>query len=133
VSIDPTSEWIADAMDPPAVELHGAYLRSVAHGLYLNVRSQAAGGRPCTAEGLRAMLRAQEWASPPFDEWCVDSGSVVVVGGTFEAEGMGGEVVIEIFVTDGRSLATLVGPGERAIIAAVTPSAQRLASSVRFE
>jgi len=120
-------------MDPQAVALHGAYFRSVAHGLYLNVRSQEAGTHPITAEGLRAVLRAQDWASPPFDEWGVDSGSTIVVGGTFETVGMGGEVVIEIFVTDGRSVATLVGPGERAIVAAVTPSAQRLASSLRFE
>jgi hypothetical protein len=133
VSIDPTSEWIADAMDPQTVDLHGVYLRSVAYGVYLNVRSQEAGVHPRTAEGLRAMLRAQEWASPPFDEWGVDSGPVIVVGGTFKTVGMGGEVVLEIFVTDGRSVASLVGPGERAVIAAATASAQRLASSLRFE
>jgi hypothetical protein len=133
LSIDPASEWTADAMDPETLALHGAYFRSVAHGVYLNVRSQQAGSHPRTAEGLRTMLRAQEWASPPFDEWEANSGSVIVVGGTFETVGMGGEVVIEIFVTDGHSIASLVGPGERAIIAAATPSAQRLASGLRFE
>jgi hypothetical protein len=66
------------------------------------------------------------------DEWIVESGSVVV-GGTFETVGMGGEVVLEIFVTDGRSVANVAGPGERAIIAAATPAVRRLASSLRFE
>jgi len=67
LSIDPAAEWIADAMDPQAVELQGAYFRSVAHALHLDVRRRAAGGPPLTAAGLHAMRRAQEWgASPPF-------------------------------------------------------------------
>jgi hypothetical protein len=45
---------------------------------------------------------------------------------------MGGEVVLEVFVTDGRSVANLVGPGERSVIVALTPSVQRLANTVRF-
>jgi hypothetical protein len=46
---------------------------------------------------------------------------------------MGGEVVLEVFVTDGHVVANLVGPGERAVIAAVTPSVQRVAGTLRFE
>lgn len=132
MSVEATVEWIVDEMEPKTRDVHGAYFRSVDHGVYLNVRGQEAGGHPLTAEGLRALLHEQAWASPPFDEWVANDGSLLVVGGTFETVGMSGEVVIEIFVTDGRYVANLAGPGERALIAAVTPSARRLAGSVRF-
>jgi hypothetical protein len=45
---------------------------------------------------------------------------------------MGGEVVIEVFATDGRRVANLAGPGERAVITAVTPAVKRLAGTLRF-
>lgn len=132
LSVEPGPEWIADDMDPRTVAAHGAYVRSVEHGVYLNVRAQEAGANLLTASGLRALLREQGWASPPFDEWVLDGEPGIVVGGTFETVGMAGEVVLEILVTDGRVVANLAGPGERAVIAAVTASAQRLARSVRF-
>lgn len=132
VSIDPSAEWVADAMEPGTVDRFGLYLRSAELGVYLNVRAQEAGGHPLTSEGLVALLREQSWASAPFDEWVATSGELTVVGGTFETTGMGGEVVLEVFVSDGRAVANLAGPGERAVIAAVTPSVQRLASTLRF-
>jgi hypothetical protein len=133
LSFDPSTEWVADEMDPKAVESFGIYLRSSEHGVYVNVRAQEAGGHPLTAEGLLALLREQNWASAPFNEWTVTAGPLTIVGGTFETVGMGGEVVLEVFVTDGRSVANLAGPGERAVIAAVMPSVQRLAGSLWFE
>jgi hypothetical protein len=133
LSIDPTTEWVADEMEPEAVASFGLYVRSTEHGVYLDVRAQEAGGHALTAEGLLALLREQSWASPPFDEWTVTAGPLSIVGGTFETVGMGGEVVLEVFVTDGRSVANLAGPGERSVITAVTPAVQRLAGTVRFE
>ncbi|MGO8997974.1 MAG: hypothetical protein ACLQVI_32030 [Polyangiaceae bacterium] len=41
--------------------------------------------------------------------------------------------MLEVFVTDGHRVASLAGPGERSVIAAVTPSVQRLAGTLRFE
>lgn len=133
LSVDTSDEWLADEMDPKAVELHGLYLRSSLHGVYFNVRAQAAGQHPLTRERLLAILHEQSWASAPFHEWALPSGPLTVVGGTFETVGMGGEVVLEVFVTDGHRVANLAGPGERSVIAAVTPFVQRLASTVRFE
>ncbi len=111
----------------------GVYLRSAVHGVYLNARAQLAGDHPLTTEGLFALLREQQWASVPFDEWVATDGPLTIVGGTFETLGMGGEVVLEVFATDGRFVANLAGPGERTVIAAVTPSVQRLARSLRFD
>jgi hypothetical protein len=119
-------------MHPDALHL-GIYLRSAEHGIYLNVRAQGAGEHPHTRQGLLDFLREQGWASAPFDEWVVTSGELTAVGATFETEGMGGEVVLEVFVTDGKCVANLAGPGRREIIAAVTPSAQRLVRTLRFE
>lgn len=133
LSVDTSDEWLADEMDPSTVELHGLYVRSSEHGLYFNVRAQAAGQHPLTRDGLRAILHEQGWASAPFDEWALPSGPLMLVGGTFETVGMGGEVVLEVFVTDGHMVANLAGPGERSVIAAVTPFVQRLASTLRFE
>lgn len=133
VSFDPSDEWVADAMEPATVAQFGLYLRSAQHGVYLNVRAQEAGGHPLTREGLVALLGEQSWASAPFDEWVATSGELTVVGGTFETTGMGGEVVLEVFVTDGRAVANLAGPGERAVVAAVIPSVRRLANTLRFE
>lgn len=132
-SIEPSDEWIPDEMKPETVDTFGVYLRSTEHGVYLNVREQAAGEHPLTPEGLLALLREQQWGAPPFDEWTTSSGSLIVVGGTFETTGMGGEVVLEVFVSDGRRVANLAGPGERAAIAAVIPSVQRLVSTLRFD
>ena len=120
-------------MDPKVVDALGVYLRSRVHGVYLNVRGQSVGDHPLTTEGLLAVLREQNWASAPFDEWVVASGALTIVGGTFETLGMDGEVVLEVFATDGRIAANLAGPGERAVIAAVTPSVQRLGRSLRFD
>jgi hypothetical protein len=132
LSLDPSTEWVADEMDPEALASFGLYLRSAEHGVFLNVRSQESGGHPLTKDGLLGLLREQNWASPPFDEWTSAAGDLITVGGTFETTGMGGEVVLEVFVTDGRSLANIAGPGERAVIAALTPSARRLANTLRF-
>jgi hypothetical protein len=132
LSLDPSTEWVADEMDRAALESFGLYLRSVEHGVFLNVRSQEPGGHPLTKDGLTAILREQNWASPPFEEWAFTADALTIVGGTFETIGMGGEVVLEVFVTDGVALANLAGPGERAVIAALTPSAIRLASTLRF-
>jgi len=133
VCIDPSTEWIPDEMQPATLDQLGLYLRSAEHGVYVNVRAQEPSAHRLTTEGLLALLREQGWASAPFDEWLITSGELIVVGGTFETVGMGGEVVLEVFVTDGRSVANLAAPGERAVIAAVTPSVQRLASTLRFE
>jgi hypothetical protein len=46
---------------------------------------------------------------------------------------MGGEVVLEVFVTDGRAVANLAGPGDREVIASLTPSVKRLVGTLRFE
>jgi hypothetical protein len=132
LSLDPSTDWVADEMDPEALESFGLYLRSAEHGVFLNVRSQESGGHPLTKDGLLALLREQNWASPPFDEWTEVSSGLTVVGGTFETIGMGGEVVLEVFVTDGRSLANLTGPGERTVIASLVPSAKKLATTLRF-
>ncbi|HEX3595395.1 MAG TPA: hypothetical protein VHU80_09845 [Polyangiaceae bacterium] len=132
-SLEPSTEWVADDMDPEAVDSFGIYLRSLELGVFLNVRPEDAGDHPLTADGLTALLREQSWASAPFDEWLHESGPLIIVGGTFETVGMGGEVVLEVFATDGRSLANLVGPGERAVIAALVPSVKRLAGTLHFE
>lgn len=133
LSIEFSADWVPDEMDPKVAGELGVYLRSVEHGVYFNCRAQSAGDHPLTREGLCALLREQNWASPPFDEWSAAEGPLTIVGGTFETVGMGGEVVLEVFVTDGRFVANLAGPGERRLIAAVTPSVQRLAGSLRFE
>lgn len=133
LSIEPSAEWLADAMEPSAIAQHGLYLRSVEHGVYFNVRGQESGGHPLTTGGLMALLREQNWASAPFDEWGITSSLLTLVGGTFETVDMGGEVVLEVFVTDGRFIANIVGPGDRMVIAAVTPAVQRLAGSLHFE
>jgi hypothetical protein len=133
LSVEPSADWVADEQDPAVQEQLGLYLRSSEHGVYLNVRAEAARDRVLTTEGLLAVLREQNWASAPFDEWVINAPPLIIVGGTFETVGMGGEVVLEVFATDGRSIANLAGPGERAVIAAVTPSVQRLARSLRFE
>ncbi|MEO6573963.1 MAG: hypothetical protein ABIP89_09000, partial [Polyangiaceae bacterium] len=122
-----------DELDPAVSAELGIYLRSREHGVYLNVRAEEAGPTRLTVEGLLDVLREQNWASAPFDEWVVTAPPLVIVGGTFETVGMGGEVVLEVFVSDGRSIANLAGPGERAVIAAATPSVQRMAQTIRFE
>jgi hypothetical protein len=132
-SVDTSDEWLADEMDPKTLELHGLYLRSTEHGVYFNLRAQEVGQHPLTRDGLLAFLHEQSWASAPFDQWALTSGPLTLVGGTFETAGMGGEVVLEVFVTDGHVVANLAGPGERAVIAAVAPSVQRLAGTLRFE
>jgi hypothetical protein len=133
LSLDASSEWVADETDAESRESYGLYLRSVEYGVFLNVRSQVAGGHALTPDGLSELLHDQSWASSPFDVWTSTLDELVVVGGTFETEGMGGEVVLEIFATDGKRLANLAGPGQRAIIHALTPSARRLARTLRFE
>ena len=133
LSFDPSTEWLPDEAEPEAAESFGVYVRSTEHGVFFNVRSQEVGGHPLTREGLASLLREQGWASPPFDEWAFTEGPLTIVGGTFETVGMGGEVVLEVFATDGYSLANLVGPGERGVIARATPAVKRLASTLRFE
>lgn len=133
LSLEPSAAWEAEETDPKTTDAYGLYLRSRQHGVYLNVRAQEASSHPLTVVGLRALLHEQTWASAPFDEWATTSGALTIVGGTFETTGMGGEVVLEIFATDGRLVANLAGPGERAVIAAMIPSAQELAATLRFE
>lgn len=131
LSVDPSDDWVPDPVTP-RTEHHGLYLRSSEFGVYLNVREHVAGLHPFTEDGLRALLREQNWG-PAIDEWSASSGNLVIVGGSFEAEGMGAEIVLEVFVTDGRRIANLAGPGPRPIIRALRPAAQRLAATVRFE
>lgn len=131
LSVDPDDGWAPDAIEPGADHL-GLYLRSLEHGVYLNVREQEPGRHALTTEGLLALLREQNWG-PSIDEWVATAGPLVIVGGVFEAVGMGGEVVLEVFVTDGRRVANLAGPGTREVIAALRPAAERLAGTVRFE
>ncbi len=132
LSLDPGDEWLADEMAPKTLEMHGLYLRSSKHGVYINVRAQGVGLHPLTRDGLLAFLREQNCASAPFDEWVATSGPLTLVGGTFETVGMGGEVVLEVFVTDGHWVANLAGLGERSVIAAVTSAVERLAGTLRF-
>jgi hypothetical protein len=131
LSIEPSDDWVPDPVAPGAEHL-GLYLRSNEFGVYLNVREQVAGPHPLTKEGLVALLREQNWG-PTIDEWSTSPGNLVIVGGSFEAEGMGGEVVLEVFVTDGWRIANLAGPGARPIITTLRPAAQRLAATVQFE
>jgi hypothetical protein len=130
LSVDPDDTWIPDPIEPGAEHL-GLYLRSTEHGIYLNVREQAPDGHALTQEGLLELLREQTWG-PSIDEWSAAPGSLVLVGGTFEATGMGGEVVLEIFLTDGHRIANLAGPGPRHDVTALRPAAERLAATVRF-
>lgn len=131
LSVDPDETWTADEVAPGAEHL-GLYLRSLEHGVYLNVRGQEMAGHAPSKEGLVALLREQNWG-PPIDEWSSTSTDLVIVGGSFETTGMGGEIVLEIFVTDGHRIANLVGPGPREIMAMLRPRALRLAATVRFE
>jgi hypothetical protein len=129
-SVEPDDGWVPDPIEPGAEHL-GLYLRSIEHGVYLNVREQDPGSHALTQEGLLEILREQTWG-PKIDEWAVTAGPLVIVGGTFEAAGMGGEVVLEVFVTDGRRVANLAGPGSRQVIAKLRPAAEHLAGTIRF-
>ncbi len=120
-------------MEPATEAQLGVHARSVEHGVFMNVRSQEAGVHPLTEQGMASLLHEQAWASAPFDAWSETVGELFVAGGTFETTGMNGEVVLEVFVTDGRAVANLAGPGERTLIAAVTPAVRRLARSLRFD
>ena len=133
LSLGLSDAWVADDTSAETADQHGRFVRSTTHGVYFNVRAQEAGLHPLTREGLLALLRAQTWASAPFDEWGVTAGALTLIGGTFETVGMGGEVVLEVFVTDGYRVANLAGPGERSVIAAVTPAVKALAGTIRFE
>jgi hypothetical protein len=129
VSLELGDEWVADPFSPETAT-HGAYLRSVEHGLYLNVRAQTIAPHPLTLDGLRAFLGEQSWASPPFDVW--SSTDPLAVGGSFETVGMNGEVVLEVYATDGRSVANLATPADRTVIAAATPNVRKLVRTLRF-
>ncbi|MEO7112124.1 MAG: hypothetical protein ABI183_16895 [Polyangiaceae bacterium] len=131
--VDLGTEWVVDEIDPAASEQLGIYIRSVAHGVYLNVRRQSAGQQPLTPDGMLALLREQNWASAPFDEWSATESGLIIIGGTFETVDMNGEVVIEVFITDGKSVANFVAPAERNVARAVTPLVQALAKTVVFE
>jgi len=131
LSIDPGDDWDPDPIAPGTEHL-GLYLRSREHGVYLNLSEYGATPHACTTDGLLAVLREQNWG-PSIDEWTAVSGDLIIVGGSFEAAGLGGEIVLEIFVTDGRRMANFAGPGTRPAIAALRPAAQRLAATVRFE
>ena len=131
LSIDPGTDWEVDPSDDATIEKFGLYLRSVTFGFYLNVRSEAP-SQPLTEAGLGGILRAQNWASPPFDTWTLHEEALVVVGGTFETTGMNGEVVLEVYATDGIDLVNLAGPAPRAIIEAATPAVQKLVRTLRL-
>jgi hypothetical protein len=130
LSVEPDDTWAPDPIAPGTSHL-GLYLRSIEHGVYLNVREQDPGTHALTKDGLLALLREQTWG-PSIDEWNAASGTLAIVGGAFETVGMGGEVVLEVFVTDGRRVANLAGPGQREVIAALRAAAERLAGTVRF-
>jgi hypothetical protein len=130
-SVDPDENWTVDDVAPGSEHL-GIYLRSTEHGVYLNVRGQEAGDHALSRDGLVALLREQNWG-PSIDEWSSTSTDLVIVGGSFETTGMGGEAVVEIFVTDGHRVANLAGPGPPQVMAALRPLAARLAATVRFE
>ena len=132
LSLDLAEEWVVDETDPKATDTYGFYLRSVQHGVFLNVRAEDPAGHTLTKDGLLAILRQQSWASAPFDEWTLAEGAIIAIGGTFETVGMGGEVVLEVFATDGQRLVNLVGPGERKVIAALVPSVKRLVEKLRL-
>jgi hypothetical protein len=131
LTVAPSDDWVPDPIAPGTEHL-GLYLRHTEFGVYLNVREQDAGSHALTKDGLVALLREQEWG-PSIDEWSTSAGELVIVGGSFETSGMGGQVVLEIFVTDGRRVANLAGPGPRVVIAAIRPAAQRLAATIRLE
>ncbi|HEX7669687.1 MAG TPA: hypothetical protein VF395_08900 [Polyangiaceae bacterium] len=131
LSIEPDDTWEADDIAPGSEHL-GLYLRSTAHGVYLNVRGQEIGEHELSKEGLIALLREQSWG-PSIDEWSSTSKDLTIVGGSFEATGMGGEIVMEIFVTDGHRVANLAGPGPRQVMEALRPAAARVAATIRFE
>src|SRR4051812_45342605 len=114
ISVELDAEWIADPIDPSAEHL-GMYVRSAEHGVYLNVRSQDASGHACTMDGLTALLHDQNWG-PLRDEWSLSSEGLSIVGGSFEATGLAGEIVLEVFVTDSQRIANLAGPGPAAVI-----------------
>lgn len=131
LSVEPDATWVADEIAPGTEHL-GLYLRSTEYGVYLNVREQDGGTHSLSQDGLLALLREQNWGAS-IDEWATTSSALVVVGGSFEAAGLGGEIVLEVFVTDGHRVANLAGPGPREVMAALRPAAARLASTMRFE
>ena len=132
LSIDPLGEWELDPSDAAAVETHGFYLRSIALGFYLNVRSETPPAHPLTEAGLRMHLGEQGWPGPPFDTWTLHEGSLVLVSGTFETTGMNGEAVLEIYATDGVHLVNLAGPAPREILEAAALSVRRLVRTLRL-
>lgn len=132
LSIDLGEDWLPDEQAADRIEDFGVNVRSKTYLIYLNLRRQTAGAHALDATGLLGFLREQNWASPPFNEWTVKSAGLVAVGGTFETVGMGGEVVTEIFATDGTSVANFAGVGERSVMVAVTPAAQALVRTLRF-
>jgi len=132
LSIEPSDEWTVDPIDARTVDVHGIYLRSNRHGIYVNVRGQGS-PHPLTEAGLLALLREQSWGVPPVPEWSERFGELIVVGGTFAPPNLGGEVVLEVFVTDGRCLANLACPGEAGAIAGLLDAVKRLAQTLRFD
>lgn len=132
LSIDLGAEWGCEPSDAAAVENFGLYLRSRELGFYLNVRAEPAPAHPLSEAGLAAHLREQGWASPPFDTWTLHQIPLCVVAGTFETTGMNGEVVLEVYATDGAHLVNLVSPAPREIIAAGTAAVQRLVRTLRL-
>jgi hypothetical protein len=137
LSIELANAWRAEDQPPDLVEDFGAYVRSEGTRITLNVRAQSAGDHPRTERGMTAFLREQNWASKPFNAWsetvATEDGPLFIAGGSFETVGMGGEVVLEIFATNGSSVANFAGSGERDVMVALTPIAQELARSLRFD
>jgi hypothetical protein len=131
ISVDPNGEWTADPIDPAAPDF-GLYLRSNEFAFYLNLREQPKGAHSLDATGMSALLREQGWPSAPFDEWVSTAGARVTVGATFEMQATA-EVVVEVFVTDGRSIVNFAGPAERTTLAAAMPSIRRLVETLRFD
>jgi hypothetical protein len=131
ISVDLGDVWQADPVQPGAEHL-GLYVRSIEHGIYMNVGEYTSGRRPLTAEGMRALLRDQNWGAS-IDAWNAAAEPLLIAGGSFEAEGLHGEIVIEVFVTDGRRVGNLAGPGPREVIAKLRPDVERLAATLRFE
>lgn len=131
LSVDTLGEWVADPIEPGSEHL-GLYLRSLQHGVYLNVRAQDPGKHALSKDGLLGLLREQNWGAS-IDEWSTTVGAFTLVGGSFETSGMGGEIVLEMFLTDGRRVANLAAPAPRTVIAALRSAAERLAATIHFE
>ncbi len=125
-------EWEVDAAPDEVIALHGIYLRSSTFGFYMNVRRESSVARTLDDVGMIALLREQTWGGAPFEEWSACTDDIVVAGGCFEAPTMPDEFVVESFLTDGKSVANIVGPVQRVGLSESLAIVKRLAATLRF-